>query len=334
MSYPKPLSQKTLNKLYEKAGFSVEVQDYLHKLFTACVNLYGVITVKEIWDLYKRIDTGSLRLRLRDFIEFSAIARREDQPYYVFEINELYSDMTNSERERHIVSKLMIGKGYYRLAMFYRFEENRSELPFFLSNDIFEFVDPKPISEVKQLIGFLNSLRSTKDSIFDGWQKTIPNENKGKRLSQFSFLTQMQRYDLEHCKTEKQRQELLYAFRGNAAEKLVRTYCEELLIDSISKNYMIIDFFNELEEMGVVLTNKQQKILMDSLVDINNKTHLWATRGWRPIDAMKQFPPSPNVKSSISFGPGLRRALEDGSVDEKELLSLLSDMDISIIGKK
>ena len=51
MSYPKPLSQKTLNKLYEKAGFSVEVQDYLHKLFTACVNLYGVITVKEIWDL-------------------------------------------------------------------------------------------------------------------------------------------------------------------------------------------------------------------------------------------------------------------------------------------
>lgn len=33
MSYPKPLSQKTLNKLYEKAGFSVEVQDYLHKLF-------------------------------------------------------------------------------------------------------------------------------------------------------------------------------------------------------------------------------------------------------------------------------------------------------------
>lgn len=48
MSYPKPLSQKTLNKLYEKAGFSVEVQDYLHKLFTACVNLYGVITVKNM----------------------------------------------------------------------------------------------------------------------------------------------------------------------------------------------------------------------------------------------------------------------------------------------
>lgn len=331
MSYPKPLSQKTLNKLYEKAGFSIEVQDYLHKLFTACVNLYGVITVKEIWELHKQIDKGSFRLRLKEFIAFSAIARREEQPYYVFENNELYYGMTNSERERHIVSKLLIGKGQYKFSMFYKFEGSRIELPFFLPDDIFEFIDPKPISEVKQLIGFLSSLRSTKDSIFDGWKKTIPNENKGKRLSQFSFLTKLQRYDLEHCKTEKQRQELLYAFRGNAAEKLVRTYCEKLLIDSITSRY-IMGFFSELEEMGVVLTNKQQSILMDSLVCINNKTHQWVTRGWRPIDAIEQFPTSPEVKPTISFDPGLNQALADGSEDE--LFSLLRDLDISIIGEK
>lgn len=84
--------------------------------------------------------------------------------------------------------------------------------------------------------------------------------------------------------------------------------------------------------MGVVLTNKQQSILMDSLVCINNKTHQWVTRGWQPIDAIEQFPPSPEVKPTISFDPGLNQALADGSEDE--LFSLLRDLDISIIGEK
>ena len=36
MSYPKPLSEKSLKRLYTQAGLSTEAYDFLHSLFAAC----------------------------------------------------------------------------------------------------------------------------------------------------------------------------------------------------------------------------------------------------------------------------------------------------------
>ena len=41
MSYPKPLSEKSLKRLYTQAGLSTEAYDFLHSLFAACANLYA-----------------------------------------------------------------------------------------------------------------------------------------------------------------------------------------------------------------------------------------------------------------------------------------------------
>lgn len=39
MAYPKPLSAKSLAKLYEQSKLSKKAIDYLRKFFAACANL-------------------------------------------------------------------------------------------------------------------------------------------------------------------------------------------------------------------------------------------------------------------------------------------------------
>ena len=52
MSYPKPLSEKSLNRLYMQAGLSTETCAFLHPLFAACANLYGTIALRDVWSVY------------------------------------------------------------------------------------------------------------------------------------------------------------------------------------------------------------------------------------------------------------------------------------------
>lgn len=49
MPYPKPLSEKSLNRLYMQAGLSMETCAFLHSLFAACANLYGAIALRDVW---------------------------------------------------------------------------------------------------------------------------------------------------------------------------------------------------------------------------------------------------------------------------------------------
>ncbi len=46
MSYPKPLSEKSLERLYRESKLTKEKQSFLHAFFAACANLYGAIALR------------------------------------------------------------------------------------------------------------------------------------------------------------------------------------------------------------------------------------------------------------------------------------------------
>ena len=89
MSYPKPLSQKTLDKMYKESGLSKEKIEFLGKLFDGAAALYGIITLKDLWNVYKEYaeKVPAIRLHRKDIIAFSSIARREEHDYYIYEID-------------------------------------------------------------------------------------------------------------------------------------------------------------------------------------------------------------------------------------------------------
>lgn len=112
MSYPKPLSEKSLNRLYMQAGLSTETCAFLHSLFAACANLYGTIALRDVWSVYQELKSDVPRIHRRDLIAFSSIVRREVQPYWVYEIEELYTEEPHNDLDRHIVSKELIATVY------------------------------------------------------------------------------------------------------------------------------------------------------------------------------------------------------------------------------
>ena len=119
MSYPKPLSEKSLKRLYTQAGLSAEACDFLHSLFAACANLYGAIALRDVWSVYRELKSEAPRIRRQDLVAFSTIVRREVQPYRVYEIEELYTEEPHNNLDRHIVSKELIGTGYGKMSSFY-----------------------------------------------------------------------------------------------------------------------------------------------------------------------------------------------------------------------
>ncbi len=70
MSYPKPLSEKSLNRLYMQAGLSTETCAFLHSLFAACANLYGTIALRDVWSVYQELKSDVPRIHRRDLIAF------------------------------------------------------------------------------------------------------------------------------------------------------------------------------------------------------------------------------------------------------------------------
>ena len=130
MSYPKPLSEKSLERLYTQAGLSTEACDFLHSLFAACANLYGAIALRDVWSVYQELKSGAPRIHRRDLIAFSSIVRREVQPYWVYEIEELYTEEPHNDLDRHIVSKELIGAGYGKMFSFYALMDERDDRPY------------------------------------------------------------------------------------------------------------------------------------------------------------------------------------------------------------
>ena len=114
---PKPLSEKSIQKMF--SGWKPETVDKLHAYFAAFANLYGVLTLSDAWELYKNYDKG---IKKKELYDFSSIARREDLPYYILEIDEVYSDEKRSMGERIIVHKSLVGEGCNRLFFLFNLE--------------------------------------------------------------------------------------------------------------------------------------------------------------------------------------------------------------------
>ena len=325
MSYPKPLSEKSLKRLYTQAGLSTETCDFLHSFFAACANLYGAIALRDVWSVYQELKSGAPRIHRRDLIAFSTIVRREVQPYRVYEIEELYTEEPHNDLDRHIVSNELIGAGYGKMSSFYALMDERDDRPYCVPDDFLSYAEPTASVEEKSLADFIGNLKSTAMECAPKQRKTYPNENRGKKLSEFSFLNLNEQFNLEYYKkVPATYSALLEEYSGTEAEKIMRSYRRAENVGHLRTTDMIQNVLIELCEVGVRLTEKQQDTLMRLMMQYHNGSRLWCLRGWTPneLAAMHGNTGAP----SISFGPGIQEALADGTMDKNELVRKIKDL--------
>lgn len=259
MSYPKPLSEKSLNRLYMQAGLSTETCAFLHSLFAACANLYGTIALSDVWSVYQELKSDVPRIHRRDLIAFSSIVRREVQPYWVYEIEELYTEEPHNDLDRHIVSKELIGAGYGKMFSFYALMDERDDRPYCVPDDFLSYAEPTASVEEKSLADFIGNLKSTAMECAPKQRKTYPNENRGKKLNEFPFLDLNERFNLDYYKKVPATYSALLAeYSGTEAEKIMRFHRRAENVGHLRTTDMIQNVLIELCEVGVRLTEKQQ----------------------------------------------------------------------------
>ena len=325
MSYPKPLSEKSLNRLYMQAGLSTEACDFLHSLFAACANLYGAIALRDVWSVYQELKSGAPRIHRRDLIAFSTIVRREVQPYRVYEIEELYTEEPHNDLDRHIVSKELIGAGYGKMFSFYALMDELGNQPYCVPEYFLSYAVSSASAEESVLSNFIGNLKSTAKECAPKQRKTYPNENRGKKLSEFSFLNLDEQFNLEYYKkVPATHSALLEEYSGTEAEKIMQSYRRTENIGYLRTTDMIQNVLIELCEVGVRLTETQHSTLMRLMMQYHNGSRLWCLRGWTPNELAAMH--GNTGATSISFGPGIQEAFADGTMDKNELVRKIKEL--------
>lgn len=325
MSYPKPLSEKSLNRLYMQAGLSTETCAFLHPLFAACANLYGTIALRDVWSVYQELKSDVPRIHRRDLIAFSAIVRREVQPYRVYEIEELYTEEPHNDLDRHIVSKELIGTGYGKMFSFYALMEGLGDHPYCIPDNFLSYAAPSASAEEKSLADFIGNLESAAEECAPRQRKAYPNENRGKKLGTFSFLNLSERFDLEYYKkVPAAYSALLEEYSGTEAEKIMRFHRQAENIGYLHSTDIIQNVLIELCEVGVRLTEKQQDTLMRLIVQYHNGSRLWCTCGWKPDELAAKF-------SGIEAFPGQEASSPEGMMDEKDIIRKMKELGLKVL---
>ena len=108
------------------------------------------------------------------------------------------------------------------------------------------------------------------------------------------------------------------------AEKIMRQHRWDENIGRLHTTEIIQNLENELHEVGVRLTEKQQDTLMRLIVQYHNGSRLWCLRGWKPNELADMHGNS--GVPSISFGPGLQQAFADGIMDKGDLIRKIQEL--------
>lgn len=307
MAYPKPLSQKTIERKLK--DWDSKKVDELHAYYAALSNFYGVIMLNEAWSILRVYKPG---FHKREFYEFSDIARREEVPYYVYELTELFDndEEENVVKNRLIVNKALVTFGYGKFWKVYAVNDGRDRIDQpYVPKDLLKYKDINPIEEntaFSKLKKLINSI------------KTVD----GNELSNYIFINTSEQFNIDYHKAEHMKRRLMANYSRPCAEKLLEYVKKEILVG----NFRMQWFFNELDKVDAELSEKQFNKIASLCMEINNNSNLWVNFGWKPSDLSKQRGRS--GIESMSFGPGLMKLIEDGDISKQELLDRLNKLGI------
>ena len=189
MVYPKPLSEKSLKKKYLEAEISDEEQVLFHRLFDACAALYGLLTVQEAYDLYEgyRKKNNHQKINKAKLLAFTDIARREELPYYVYEMKEVFDEETEKKEDRLLIRRELVTNGMNRFHNVYSISEKGSQYPPYVPEDLFAPVeDYISLAEIK-LQSYLDNLVSDAKEIKIAYKKRFGNRKSLSGIIRFIY---------------------------------------------------------------------------------------------------------------------------------------------------
>lgn len=346
---PKPASKTALNKKYQflaietKGRLDISTEkgrdniDLLQKYYKAFSNLYGAIILSDAWYLFKMAEEDITKKRhiiKKDFFAFSEVARYENHDYFVLEIDELYEEeKRGGAATRFILNKTLYSKGYARFADYYWLAEEQYKHPLRILNseELLSWAQPGFLwcsNEGAALKQFIESLMVDNKS-----ENVDINGEKiaGKRLKEFIFWHKTETDFYKY---------ITRAWEKKAFEEQQNIVESEKILKSIERYINIpISYFdvsdnlhfilNDLEEVGIRITELQLKTFLKLFMDFSNNSRRWPLSGWKPIEL--PIPYNGDAKPAISFGKNMQNAFDDGTLNKEEIIEGIKKLGLSVI---
>lgn len=346
---PKPASEKTLQRKYKilatatKGRIDIDtdsgqkLSELVHMYCAAFTNLYGTLTVREAWDIFCKVEPDLVRkgkIRKKDFIAFTDILRAEDLPYYVFEIDELYSGESAGEpADRELVNKALVHHGMNRFYYYFELLDAQGDKPFcVLEKEKYRaWANLNCFRKSQQAVDMMNFLEHLTVSGHSENEDVDGNPIRGKKLKNFIFWSKSERFYYEYAKRDWEKAKIAARCNVIASEKLMREIERYIQLGDIriSTAERIKWLSEDLDEIGVELSKSQFEKFVKLFMELNNKSRLWCNRGWTPkeLSMMNANAGMP----SISFGPGIQAAFANGEIDKEELIKEIKKKGFQVI---
>ena len=342
----RPLSEKTLNKLYAELGLPKEKTDLLHDYFLCFANLYGVIDVRDAWKVFLHYE-GAGVVRKKDFVAFSGIAQREPgHPYSILELREVYRAETSVDpADRLIVNNRLILPGHGKYTLIYNTMEHQCGKSFYMPEEKREFLsyveDRFFLSpEGEKMVRFLGRLKTSgKRKGFDGKVKgaILDVDGKpvaGKCLRDFVFYAYEEQFEINFARSETTKERFRSMFRKTALDKLLDRILIELQTGGYVYNSSMLDFLDQFarlldRDFGVSLNSAQFETFTKLFWSLNNRSHLWLNCGWQPEALFRST--GGGLPKYISVGPNLKKEFESGAMDRDAFERQLAALGIKLL---
>ncbi len=348
---PKPCSEKALQKKYaalaELTHGRVDVatdagrqlSELMHRYLAAFANLYGLITVVDAWDILCETEPqliGKKKFLKKDFLYFNDVLRAENLPYYVLNVEEVFSDEKNDEpQDRLIVHKKLVSRGYGKFFDLFTLMDSQANKPLAVleKDEYMEWASPEKFRTTRQAQEFLRFLESLQVS--NKSKKCDENGNliRGKRLDQFVYWSKSQKslYSISTRKWEKE--DIENENNLPVSEKIMRAF--ERFIQLGDARIRTSDFlelrFEELKEMDVSLSEKQVNQFMQLYQNLNNYSRLWCNCGWAPEELFQESHASgraPQSDAMPDFAEEIQKALQNGEITPEQIKQLFGPQKI------
>ena len=236
----KPLSPKTIAKMYAESGLPQAKIDVLRLFFRCAANLYGVIILRDAWEIFKQYE-GNTYVRKKDFLAFSDIVRREaGLPYTLCDLKDVYSgEDSDKPIDRLIVNNRLLTRRSFRYEPVYATVEHQDDLPPFTPDrqEFYSFGEDRfyQTDIGLKVKSFIENLKT--DGISKNYQGEVIGEIydtngepvKGKRLYDCIFLTDGEKVDVEYTKSETRKQKLLECYAVPFPEKILSNLEDHLM---------------------------------------------------------------------------------------------------------
>lgn len=258
---------------------SQEQQQFLERFFTAAVNVYGMIDLRTLWNVYMSIkmsgNTEIVPLHRSTMLAYIDEASSSFHPWRVMEINELEPEETPEEMKRVLIESGIGNHTAKDLDLYHSVIAARRGKKVSVPEDFFSYAQFLRNRQQEDLILFLMNLKVSAVEISDvrDPDHKIATENRGSRLQDLTFATvEVKNWFGDHGPGAVEERP------GGPAVLLFNTVDWSMRSGYLTPEKSLNYLADALQLMGIVLSKKDARELHRLFSDFARVTPLW--REW------------------------------------------------------